>query len=101
MARERVNVLRALEAGERRPFALRLPRRRDRGVDVRGRTLRHARDAFAGRWIEDIEQVTRFGEGAVDEMPEAAFVLFEADSDVPIALGRWAVVHGAQDVLDH
>ena len=47
-----------------------------------GRALRDARDAFAARGIEDVEQVAGFGEVAVDEMAEAAFVLFEPDADV-------------------
>jgi hypothetical protein len=34
MARERINMLRPLEAGKRRPFRLSLSRRSDGGVDV-------------------------------------------------------------------
>ncbi len=34
MARERIDMLRPLEPGERRPFRLSLPRRGDGGVDV-------------------------------------------------------------------
>ena len=101
MARERIEMLRPLEAGKRRPFGLRLPRRGDGGVDVRRRALGNARDPLAGRGIEDVEQVAGFGEDAVDEMPEAALVLFEPGSDVLAAFGRGAIVHRAQDVLDH
>src|SRR5258708_39357141 len=68
MARERVDVLRPLEAGQRRPFGLRLSRRGDGGVDVFRRALRNARDALAVRGIEDVEQVASFSEGAVDEV---------------------------------
>ena len=82
-------------------FGLSLPRRGDRGVDVLGRALRNARDAFAVRGIEDIEQVAGLGEGAVDEMAEAAFMLFEPDADMLAAFRRGTVVHRAQDVLDH
>ena len=72
MARERINMLRPLEAGKRRPFRLGLSRRGDGGVDVLRRALRNARDALAARGIEDIEQVAGLREDAVDEMPEAA-----------------------------
>ena len=100
VARERIKMLRPLEAGERRPFGLSLPRRGDRCVDVGRRALRGAGDPFAGRGIEDIEQVAGFVEDAVDEMPEARLVLFEPRSDVLGAFGRRTVVHRAQDVLD-
>ena len=72
MARERIEMLRPLEAGERRPFRLGLARRGDRGVDVRRRALCRARDPLAGRRIEDVEQLAGLGEGAVDEVAEAA-----------------------------
>jgi hypothetical protein len=62
--------------------------------------LRRARDPLAGRGIEDVEQVVGLGEGAVDEVPEAACVLFEPGPHVLAALGRRAVIHRAQDVLD-
>ena len=101
MARERVNVLRALEAGERRPFRLSLARRGDRGFDVRGRALRGARDAFVGRRIEDVEQFAGLGESAVDEMPEAALMRFEPGFDMLAAFRRRTVVHCPQNVLDN
>src|SRR5205807_1028633 len=100
MARERIKVLRPLEAGERRPFRLSFSRRRDGGVDVLCRTLRDMCDPFAPRGIDDIEQVTGLGEGAVDEMPEAALMLFEPDADMLGAFGRGTIVHRAEDVLD-
>ena len=100
MARERIKMLRPLEAGERRPFGLSLPRRGDRCVDVGRRALRRAGDAFAGRGIEDLEQVAGLGEDAVDEMPEAGLVLFEPNSDMLAAFRGRTVVHRAQDVLD-
>ena len=56
VARKRIEMLRPLEAGERRPFGLRLPRRRDRSVDIRRRALGRARDQFAGGRIENVEQ---------------------------------------------
>ena len=100
MARERIEMLRPLEAGKRRPFGLRLPRRGDGGVDVARRALGRARDPLAGRRIEDVEQVAGLGEGAVDEAPEAALVLVEPGPDVLAAFGRGAIVHRAQNVLD-
>src|ERR1700722_18714929 len=100
MARKRINVLRPLEPGKRRPFRLGLSRRRDRGVNVFRRALRDARDALAARGIEDIEQIAGFGEDAIDEMPEAAFLLFEPNPDMLAAFGGRTVVHRAQDVLD-
>src|ERR1700722_16163980 len=100
MARERIDMLRPLEAGERRPFGLSLPRSGDGGVDVLRRTLRNARDALAARGIEDIEQVAGFGEDAVDEMSEAASMILEPDADMLAAFRRGTVVHRAQDVLD-
>src|SRR6185312_16489110 len=100
MARERIEMLRPLEARERRPFGQRLPRRGDRGADVLGGALRDARDAFAARRIEDVEQFAGLRETAVDEMPEAAFVLLEPGSDMLAAFRSGPVVHRAQDVLD-
>ena len=100
MARQRINMLRPLEARKRRPFRLGLPRRRDRGVDVFRRALRDARDAFAARRIEDIEQGAGLGESAVDEMAEAGFMLFEPNADMLGAFRGRTVVHRAQDVLD-
>ena len=47
VARERIEMLRPLEAGERRPFGLRLARRGDRGVDVARRALGRARDPLS------------------------------------------------------
>ena len=100
VTRQRIDMLRPLEAGKRRPFGLGLPRRRDGVVDVLRRALGDARDALAGRGIEDVEQFAGFVENAVDEMPEADFVLFEPDPDVLAAFGGRTVVHRAQDVLD-
>ena len=100
MPRERIEMLRPLVAGERRPFGLRLARRGDRGIDVRRRALGRAGDPLAGRRIEDVEQVAGLGEGAVDEVAEAALVRFEPGRDVLAAFGRGAIVHRAEDVLD-
>ena len=100
VAGERIEMLRAFEARERRPFGLSLASRRDRGVDVLRSALRHARDALAARGIEDIEQVGWFRKDAVDEMAEAAFMLFKPRFDVFAAFGRRPIVHRAQDVLD-
>ena len=78
VTRERVEMLRALVAGERRPFRQRLARRRDRGVDVGGRALRRAGDPLAGRGVEDVEQRAGLGEAAADEMAEARLVRLRA-----------------------
>ena len=59
---------------------------------------RAMRSPFAG--LKTSNKSPGFGEGAVDEMPEAAFMLFEPGSDVLAAFGRGTVVHRAQDVLD-
>ena len=100
MPRQRIEMLRALVAGKRRPPSLRLARRGDRRVDVGRGALADAGDALALGGVEHVEQGGGFGEAAVDEMTEAVLMRLEPRQHMLRALGRRAVVHRLENVLD-
>ena len=72
VAGERIEMLRALVARERRPVRQRLARRGDRRVDVGVRALRRAGDPLAGRGIEDVEQRAGLREPPLMKWPKPA-----------------------------
>jgi hypothetical protein len=69
-AGERVEVFRALMAGEPRPFREGAGGGLDRGVHILHRALGDLGQRFAGGGVLRGEGLARAGEAAVDEMPE-------------------------------
>ena len=60
-----------------------------------------SRDALAARGLEHVEQIVQLGEGAVDEMAEAAFLArFSQLRYCIVRLGRGAVVHAGENLVD-
>ena len=95
MAGDRVEIFRALMAGEFRPALERARGGSHRPVDVLGGAVRDPREQLAVGRIGDANTLCRrrVGELAVDEMAEPVLVALQPGQHVLVAFRRRTVIH--------
>ena len=98
LARERVEVARALVAGQAAPGGEGAPRGLDRRTNLFGRRLRDPRELLAGGGIDAVEVLAPRREGAADEVAEDPPVAVEPLDRGPRRFGRRAVLHRLEDL---
>jgi len=101
-AGERVEILGPFVARQRRPCRLRPRGGLDRGIDVRGRRLCHARKNLAGGRRDGLEALAagRLLPGPAHEQPGHAAEPLDPGARIPVALRRRTIFHRLEDFGD-